>query len=31
MLGALVNGATLYLRGSDWAETLSQVRRLVRT
>lgn len=25
MLGSLVNGGTLYLRGSDWNATLEQV------
>ena len=25
MLGALINGGTLYLRGSDWNATLAQV------
>lgn len=25
MLGSLVNGGTLYLRGSDWNLTLEQV------
>ena len=29
MLGSLVNGGTLYLRGSDWNATLEQVSQIV--
>ncbi|KAJ8110327.1 hypothetical protein OPT61_g6806 [Boeremia exigua] len=31
MLGSLINGGTLYLRGSDWNATLAQVDTLVCT
>ncbi|KAF2023996.1 acetyl-CoA synthetase-like protein [Setomelanomma holmii] len=31
MLGPLINGATLYLRGSDWNATLEQVDTLIYT
>ncbi|KAJ4984956.1 amino acid adenylation domain-containing protein [Stagonosporopsis vannaccii] len=31
MLGSLINGGTLYLRGSDWNATLSQIDTLICT
>ncbi|UPX20245.1 uncharacterized protein EKO05_0010485 [Ascochyta rabiei] len=31
MLGSLVNGGTLYLRGSDWNATLKQIDTLIST
>lgn len=30
ILGCLMNGGTLYMRGSDWNATLSEVRQTIR-